>query len=217
MKYSAKGPPPQTLVDWLGGDWVPTWAAFQNPEKGDVHESLLAEQEFVCCYCGRSLKGDRSDSHIDHFRPQKTHNGKGMPDLTLAYGNFVASCGPPGRNGRPSTCGDAKGDQFNESSCVEPWDPGCEQRFAYGSFGVIGAAVTGDAAAETMIKFLNLLDESLVLDRRTLLSAFEADIAGGLITAANVSAEIQRLRTPEAGRRVGFSHIAARYLEVEFG
>lgn len=221
MKYSAKRAPPQRFVDWLAkanDDWVPSYRNLQNPEIGELREALLVEQEFVCCYCGRALKGDQTDSHIDHFRPQKIYNGEeGMADLTLSYGNFLASCGPPTRGGRPSTCGDAKGDQFDEAAHVEPWDPQCERRFVYGSSGEVRAFVNGDSGAETMVEILKLREQSLVLERRTLLAAFEADIASGAITAGNVAEEIRRLRAATAGRRIGFSHVAARYLETELG
>ena len=219
MKYSAKGTPPQVYVDWLAkanDDWIPSYKSLQNPEISAVRKALLIEQEFVCCYCGRALREDHTDSHIDHFRPQGVYDGRLHADLTLSYENFVASCGPPGRGGRPSTCGDARGDQFDETAHVEPWDPACERRFLYGSSGIIQASVVNDAGAGMMIKILKLHDRSLVLERRALLAAFEKDIATGAITAENVTEEIQRLRTATDGRRIGFSHVAARYLELEF-
>ena len=220
MKYSAKSAPPQSFVNWLAKanqNWQPTYQSLQNPEISEVRQALLVEQEFVCCYCGRALKEDHSDSHIDHFRPQKIYDGKTKEDLTLSYPNFVASCGPPNRSGRPSTCGDAKGDQFDEAAHVEPWDPECEQRFGYGSSGIIQATQADDVGANAMIDILKLHDESLILERGVFLAALEADITSGTITAQNVSAEIQRLRTATGGRRIGFSHVAARYLEGEFG
>lgn len=222
MKYSAKRSPPQRFVDWLAlakanEDWVPSYRDLQNPELRDVRQALLVEQEFVCCYCGRELKDDQSDSHIDHFRPQKIYNGKVKRDLTLSYENFVASCGSPTRSGRPSTCGDAKGNQFDEAAHVEPWDPKCEQRFLYGSSGEMQASTNGDAGADMMIKILKLRDRSLILERRVILEGVEADITAGKITAENAKAEIQRLRAAREGRRIHFSHVSARYLEAEFG
>lgn len=222
MKYSAKGVPPQSFVDWLAlavdnEDWTPTYDDLQNPEISDVRAALLIEQAYVCCYCGRGLKADQTDSHLEHFRPQHTYNGKENADLRLEFTNFVASCGPPRVKAHPSTCGDAKADRFDEGLAIEPWDPGCEARFRYGLSGVVDSEPLDEAGAEYMSELLNLNDESLVGDRSTLLMGVETAILAGEISAATAAAEIDRWRTPENGRRKAFSQVAVRYLQIEFG
>jgi uncharacterized protein (TIGR02646 family) len=220
MKYSSKATPPASFVVWKASgtpDWQPTYKNFQKPERDDVWNALLAEQEFVCGYCGRRLKDDRSDSHIDHFRPQEHYNANTGDDLTLDYDNFVASCGPPGRNGRPSTCGDAKGSKFDEAAHIAPWETDCEQRFSYGSSGEIAPTEGTDLAAKTMIENLKLDDRSLVEDRRKIVEALEFSITENEITEASVPEEIARWHTADNGRRKAFSQVATRYLEAEFG
>lgn len=216
MKYSPKQDPPQLFVAWLekkNSDWLPTYKSLQNPEMTAVRDALLAEQEYVCAYCGRELPEDRTNSHIDHFRPQAHYKGEnGSTDLTLSYDNFVASCGPPGRKGVPSTCGHAKGNSFNEAAHISPWDPTCEQRFTYGSSGVIVPTDPEDAGAVEMIKILRLEDESLAYERSVRIMAIETVIASGV----SAEAEYRRQKSATDGKRIGFSHVAARYIEAEF-
>jgi hypothetical protein len=80
-----------------------------------------------------------------------------------------------------SSCGDAKGDQFFEDAYVEPWDSACEQRFRYGSSGIIEPTDETDIAAAKMIDILKLGDQSLELERKYIIEAFEDDIAHGRI------------------------------------
>lgn len=117
----------------------------------------------------------------------------------------------------PSTCGDAKGSTFDEAAHVAPWDAGCERRFYYGLAGDVTADPAGDAGAETMIGLLNLNDASLVDDRAKLLAGLETLIETGEIAEDAVAEEIDRWRSSANGRRLSFSHVAVRYLEVEFG
>ena len=218
MKYSAKGPPPPSFVAWLdeaNENWTPTWQALQNPQIGEVRGGLLTEQSYVCAYCGRGLKMDQTDSHIDHFRPRMHYNATTGNDLTLDFSNFVASCGPPKVRQHPSTCGDAKGNWFDENTYIAPWDPGCEPRFVYGPTGVVTPAVE-DAAAQRMIEVLALDHDSLVDERATVLAMIEADIAAGEITAVTAQAEVARWAAVKAGRRIPFSHVAVQYLKTEF-
>lgn len=189
--------------------------ALQNPQIGEVRKALLTEQSYVCAYCGRGLSEGSADSHIDHFRPRSHYNGTTGNDLTLDFANFVASCGPPKVRQHPSTCGDAKGSQFDEQAHVAPWDPTCEPRFVYGPTGVVSPAA-GDAAAERMISMLALDHDSLVDERATILAMLENDIAAGEITAVTAQAEVDRWATIEGGRRIPFSHVAVQYLRTEF-
>jgi uncharacterized protein (TIGR02646 family) len=215
LKYSTKQAPPACLTDWLAQeneDWQPSFGTLQNPEKSGTHSALLNEQRDVCAYCGRSLKADRTDSHIDHFQPQAR-----FPDLALDYGNFFASCGPshlphPSAKTLPRTCGDAKGDWFDDQFHIKPSEPGCEQRFTYGTTGEI-FATPGDQAALNMILHLRLDDSTLKYERGQIIQEVEQAIAQGHTSAAD---EILLRRTPgPQGRLPSLGHVAARYLENE--
>jgi uncharacterized protein (TIGR02646 family) len=176
----------------------------------------------VCAYCGQGLKGDRSDSHIDHFWPQQYFNPQSMPDRpdrTLDYENFFASCGPPGLPtavGRiPSTCGDHKGNWFDPTNYIMPSHVGCEQRFSYGANGQIMPASPTDAAAANMISVLNLNEPALQYQRQQIIIGIEQAIAAGDFTLATRDDEIAAWRRPNDGKLKSFGHVAARYLESE--
>ena len=69
MRYIKKQETPPAFTDWKAQeneDWQPYWNSkttnFQNPEKRIVHESLLQEQGYICCYCQRRI--DLNNSHI---------------------------------------------------------------------------------------------------------------------------------------------------------
>lgn len=89
MKHIKKNQEPQNFTDWkkrANEDWQPNWKEnFQAPEKTEVHEALLTEQGYICCYCGRRI--DYQSSHIEHFQPRKHY-----PELALEYTNLLASC-----------------------------------------------------------------------------------------------------------------------------
>jgi hypothetical protein len=107
--------------------------------------------------------------------------------------------------------------EVDEAAFVEPWDPTCEARFAYGSAGVIQVSNASDVAATTMIGLLKLDEPSLQLDRAKILAALEADIESGALPVESIPNEIVRLRTSKGGKRSSFSNMAAQYLETEFG
>jgi uncharacterized protein (TIGR02646 family) len=225
LKYSAKQAPPACLIDWLAlanEDWQPSFGALRNPEKPEVHSALLREQGYVCAYCGRAVKADRSDSHIDHFWPQAHFDGSTPPDRTLDYDNFFISCGPTRNPGAhktlPQTCGDAKGDWFDPVSHIIPSDPNCERCFAYGATGEISPSEQGDQAALNMIKHLCLGDTGLTDERRQIITAIEAAILDGTLPETALAAELRFWRTPQGslGQLPNFGHVAARYLETEF-
>ena len=221
-----KSSAPATLTDWLelaNADWQPTWGTFSGAPKQGTHEALLNEQGGVCVYCGKRLSLDRSDSHIEHFRPQTAYNSVTPPDLTLDYHNLVISCGPNnfpvGHNDRkPVICGEAKDGWFDEAQHVNPTDPACPERFTYGLSGSVFASEPDDGAANRMIEVLRLNDESLVYERSVLLSGVEAAIAAGEIEGAAKGDEIAFFQaTDGSGRLPDLGHVAVRYLQVEFG
>ena len=224
MKGVLKGTCPAPLATWLAlanPEWTPTYGAFSGQPKTETHDALLVEQKGVCVYCGRALSPDRSDSHIDHFRPQEKFNSAYPPDLTLAYQNLVVSCGRnrlPARHPdrRPVICGEAKDNWFDATLHVDPTDVNCETRFAYGTSGLISPKSTPDAAAAKMIEILNLNEESLKYERSVLILGIEFDILAGKITSISKLDELDQYRkTPEGGYLPTFAHVAARYIEDE--
>jgi len=63
-------------------------------EKQDLRESLLKEQDFLCCYCMKKIQSPTEDKmKIEHFKPFSIFNGENEKEnLTLEYNNLLASC-----------------------------------------------------------------------------------------------------------------------------
>jgi len=127
-------------------------------EKVELKECLLSEQGFLCCYCGRAVTP--SNSHNEHFRPQKKY-----PEQALCYDNIHASC----LSSPDIHCGNAKRDTFDEDLCISPLDVD-ERRFLYSQSGHIFPKAKDDVSASYMIKLLNLNSAWLVTARRELLA-----------------------------------------------
>ncbi|TPN39361.1 TIGR02646 family protein [Mesorhizobium sp. B2-3-3] len=152
MKFVEKGEEPAEFVSWkadANDDWVPTYAGLAGAPKQALHEALLAEQGWLCCYCESQI--DETDSHIEHLRPQSD------PAVdALDFTNLLCSCQRVTHRGEPVHCGNAKGNWYDAALFVVPIDPTCEERFAYTGDGRILPAQQGDdaaaAAAETIDK-----------------------------------------------------------------
>jgi uncharacterized protein (TIGR02646 family) len=94
MRYIKKQEAPPEFTEWKAQeneDWKPFWNSkatnFRNPQKEIVHQSLLTEQGYICCYCQRRI--NLNNSHIEHFKPK---DESCYPELSLEYTNFLASC-----------------------------------------------------------------------------------------------------------------------------
>lgn len=210
MKHVRKGLPPHDFDEWKASgnaDWQPGYGELRNPQKRALHEALLREQGWVCCYCGRAIA--LGDSHIEHFRPQAAR-----PDLALAYDNLFASCIREGEPGAPLHCGHAKGNAFEDARHLSPLDAGVERRYIYALGGAILPAHPEDAAARYMSGLLDLDNAFLRARREAVLAlVFDADF---LATASD--AELRKLadagRSPDAqGKIESFGHVVARYAE----
>jgi uncharacterized protein (TIGR02646 family) len=103
-----------------------------NPEKADVHEALLEEQGYICCYCGRRV--NTGESHIEHLVPRKLCRGR-----ELDYTNMLASCEGGTRDSPPSEnhCGHRKDNWYESRLFVSPLDPDCESYFTFTTAGEI--------------------------------------------------------------------------------
>ena len=84
MKRIAKDPEPEVFSQWKANDRMahrPRWKRVPTPIKQKVHESLMQEQGFLCCYCETSVTAD--ESHVEHFHPKSRY-----PALEFDYGNL---------------------------------------------------------------------------------------------------------------------------------
>ena len=151
MKQIVKDDEPLDFTEWRADDRMahrPNWNRVPAPVRRSIHEALLREQGFVCCYCESSTSGD--DSHIEHFRPRR------LRQRQLDYENLHCSCQRDNARGEPRHCGHGKGSWFDEELLISPLEEGCERRFRYTGNGDIVPRVDGDIAAETTIRKLGL-------------------------------------------------------------
>jgi len=152
MKHIAKQGEPRAFTDWkalTNENWQPTYDDLAGEPKNAVKKALMAEQGYICCYCERRLTDD--DSHIEHFEPQSD------PTVDpLDFGNLLCSCQNQIKKGEPRHCGNLKDKWFDPGLLVSPFEPTCEERFAFSGDGVIKAAVDDDQAASETIMRLGL-------------------------------------------------------------
>jgi uncharacterized protein (TIGR02646 family) len=228
MKYIQKGYEPANLSDWkaqANENWQPTWDTLRGSEKSDVHQALLQEQGYICCYCGMRI--NLTTSHIEHFKPRKH-----FPELALDYNNFLSSCPGEGQDHAEGEdqgsakdgsvfqkldpnqdetpilgehCGHQKASWYDPDLTVSPQDPNCADYFRYTGLGEIlpTADLALNEAAKATIKQLRLDHSKLEASRRSALQ--------GIVAALNdfSNVELQKLadayeKTDPEGKYVRF-------------
>jgi uncharacterized protein (TIGR02646 family) len=144
MKYIKKLlQEPRDFSTWkqqANPDWIPNWGNLSGKPKKALHSTLLAEQGYICCYCGRRINADTS--HVEHFKPRSQ-----FLDQTLDYQNLIASCpGYPveddvqkGDKNHPAQehCGQRKGDWYDPELTVSPLIENCADFFRFTGDGQI--------------------------------------------------------------------------------
>ncbi|MEH1907927.1 retron system putative HNH endonuclease [Nostoc sp.] len=179
MKHIKKSQEPEKFTKWKAlenDDWKPSWDDnFQTPEKPVVHDALLKEQGYICCYCGMRIT--RKTSHIEHLKPRSTY-----PNLALEYTNLIASC--QGESEEPPTvpvhCGHKKKYWYDENLMISPLEINCADFFKYPASGEIQPTDNPGkkAVAETTIKKLALDIDKLQNMRRVAIDAALLAIEG---------------------------------------
>ena len=207
VRGSAKGCEPGELRAWKqvqrANGVEPEYRNLPRPERDAMKSTLYTEQTGQCVYCGRRISpGAHGACHVEHFRPRSKY-----PDLQLDHANLFLSCGPEGEHGVRPTCGNFKGDWFDEECHVPPAPESCAERFRFRSSGRIAGG--GTPEAEKMIDVLNLNHRELVTERRTLIESLDKDLNGGLPRADL----LQDYRDPDgSGARPSFANVAIGYL-----
>jgi uncharacterized protein (TIGR02646 family) len=189
MRYIKKQEAPPEFTEWKAQeneDWKPFWNSkatnFRNPQKEIVHQSLLTEQGYICCYCQRRI--NLNNSHIEHFKPKDESR---YPELSLEYTNFLASCQKERINilvdedqedlvnqeqsypENPVHCGHLKKNWYNERLTVSPLDPSCADYFGYTQAGEINGK---NEAANITIEKLGLDNSKLTRARRKIIEGY---------------------------------------------
>lgn len=207
MRGSAKGREPEELRAWKElqreNDVEPEYRNLTPPVRDALKDSLYREQTGQCVYCGRGISRDaHGDCHVEHFRPRSKY-----PGLQLDHANLFLSCGPEGEHGTRQTCGNRKGDWFEEERHVPPAPEPCAKRFRFRASGCIAGG--GSPEAGKMIEVLNLNHPELVTDRRTLIEHLDEDLNGG---APRDDLLRSYLDTDRSGARPSFANVAIGYL-----
>ena len=199
MKRIEKRAEPRQFSIWKQQDKMahrPQWNRVPASISESVHESLMREQGFICCYCESRIA--MGDSHIEHFRPKIK-----FPHLQLDYENLHCSCQRDLSRGEPRHCGYRKGSWFDEKLLLSPLEADCENRFIFTANGDVFPRSNDDAAAKTTI-------ERLGLDLPKL-RALRAAAADALHTASNEVIE-RLLERRVDGRLLDFHTTIAQVL-----
>ena len=159
MRSIDKRPEPTPFRTWKASgneDWQPTYSDLRQPLKNLVHEALLAEQGWVCCYCEGRVSLDSRSSHIEHLIPQQAADEA----RALDYANLLASC-----DTNSVHCGHRKSGRFLP---VHPLMTDCANFFEFGSAGTIAPSADGarKVPAREAIDILGLDTQALVARRR---------------------------------------------------
>jgi len=209
MKHVIKGTAPASFESWkttATSEWTPSYSELREPERGLLHNALLNEQAWVCCYCGRQITVD--DSHIEHFRPQRPH-----VELALTYENLHASCIRSAER-NVLHCGHAKDKKFDEGLHISPLDSKCESRFLYTANGRVIALDRSDANALYMIELLKLNHASLVSRRSDAINRVFNPTALANDSPENIANIRDAQRVLDAqGHALDFGHVLARVAE----
>jgi uncharacterized protein (TIGR02646 family) len=169
MKYIVKTSEPESLKIWKElQKETPNcnYGSLQNPEKRELHQSLLNEQGKICCYCQSRI--DLDSSHIEHLKPQSLYR-----DESLTYQNLLASCqGEDTASRKPVHCGHKR---QNEPLSVTPLDTDCEQFFVYTEDGQIFDSPNSTKSVAKTIDLLGLNIPKLQRMRKSAIANLELE------------------------------------------
>ena len=210
MRGSAKGAEPPELCSWkleqCRNGIRPEYGNLQQPERGATVRSLFAEQTGQCVYCGRQISlAVHQRYHIEHFRPQSKYHA-----LELDYTNLFLSCGPDSEDGTQNTCGNHKGNWFQEDCHIPPAPESCADSFRFGASGRILADDLPEA--DKMIQVLNLNHPELVIERQEMIEDLDSELNAGIKRELLCQSFLDK---DNDGARPSFANVAVKYLEQQ--
>lgn len=213
MKYIKKGEEPEDLGKFKASaneDWKPTYNDLRSKEKTNIHQNLLEEQGYSCCYCGMGI--DKENSHIEHFKPRSV-----FPEEQLNYNNLLASCQREREKNEPVHCGVKKADWYDKNLIVSPLEPDSSDFFLYTGSGEILPTNIPDKK-ETAVTTIDKL--GLDIDK---LNAMRREAINGIVEAVEnlEESEIKQLidglnKLDNQGKYIPFCAVITYYLKKYF-
>jgi uncharacterized protein (TIGR02646 family) len=172
MKHIIKNPESAEFTEWKAqenANWKPSYDKLRGTQKSAVHQSLMREQGYICCYCEQRLYEE--DSHIEHFSPQHRDS-----QAALDYANMLCSCQRKLLRREPRHCGNLKDDsRYEPQLLASPLEPSCELRFSFDGDGCINSTYTVDLVARETIRILGLDIQKLNAMRKAVIDQFLDD------------------------------------------
>lgn len=167
MKYIIKQGAPLIYIQWraeMAGLVNEHYNNLQNPQKQELHKTLIAEQGNICGYTMRRI--DLSSSHIEHIKPESLCR-QGRRGSDLDYENMLACY--PRQNMKNNDCYGArkKGHWWanNGHDFVSSLNQRCETIIDFNMVGEV-LAVNNCTSATTTINVLRLDHPILTEDRK---------------------------------------------------
>ena len=212
MKYIVKQTPPPIFLKYIRDNPTATYSMFRKGTRRykETKRSLLEEQGYICCYCGRRIYNNE-ESQIEHIFAKGTAAYK---KLQLDYEKNMVACCDGGKKERSEGtinkeylyCEAVKGDQILP---INPLTIECERKFLFDeNGGIIG--VSKDA--EVTIEMLNLTSP-VITNKRKAAIKYYIDYP-----VSDWNVEYARLSKKDcSGRFEEFCFVLQRYIETFHG
>ena len=173
MKHIRKrGMPREYKVWWdlVRGTPQEHYHELQNPEKRILHSKLIEEQGKLCAYTMKRI--DLVSSHIEHVKPETLCRAE-LVGSDLDYENLVACFPREGMKKGHRYGAQMKGAWWENDGAdfISPLHPSCEKRFQFHLDGCV-SAVKNHVGAKKTIEVLKLNHDSLIDDRKRIISEF---------------------------------------------
>lgn len=183
MHYIAKNNEPTDFEKWRKTTPGCSFNDMPREIKDSIRYSLLDEQGYVCCFCGkyfeaadREAGGQRELTPDDQIKPESYNIAHIIPRaqnpaLALCYSNFGLSCSPQIKT--PKNEHHCDQSQGSRKLPIDPQTLNCIEFFEFKLDGYVSAKGSRkDDAAET-IRILNLNAKRLITRRKEVLKGIE--------------------------------------------
>lgn len=152
-------------------------ASYDNYQpKDELRQSLVAEQQGICCYCMQRIQPTGAGMKIEHWHCQTLYRAE-----ELEYRNLLAACtGNEGQPYKEQTCDTRKGDRSLDRNPADP----AHRIEAFVRFLGDGRIESANPAFDQQLNdVLNLNHPFLVSNRKAVLRSFLDSLGQGGKTA----------------------------------